>query len=285
MTGIFSVNKLEQVSEFSVEIYNDNLLPISAVSNILDDYNLIRITASTLIATEDYEMKTTLKDEVFQIFEKIRTTYKNPKIFMFTSIEEVKFKKVFSSFNTIEKKYTEIIELEEQFMTSDASEIFYNDALTLEKDSKKLLNEILSNKIKKSEEIYTNAVNAKDSALNIIYLIIIISVILAFVTSFFITRTILKSINKIVNYVEQVSLGNFKLDMIKSEDEIGKISDALFIIIETLDNFNSEYKNLIEAVKNENYSKRCELGKFKGSYKEMLAISNDLMTTLQEKIY
>ena len=283
-TGFFAENKLEEVSDYSNRIYNNNLIPISEVSNILDEYNLLRITLATLIATEDYDIKSTLKREIFSNIDNIKANFTNSEKYKFTINEKKDFDSITEKFILIENKYKEIIELEEQFMTSDANEIFYNVALTLERDSKILLKKILSNKTIKSEEMYKEVHYSKNSALNIINFIILISVILAVIISSLITISILKSIKKIVYFAKQVSKGNFDIDLERTDDEIGDISDALSLIIETLNNFNKQYSVLISAVSNENYNTRCDLNNFDGSYKKMLSISNDLMTILENKI-
>lgn len=137
-----------------------------------------------------------------------------------------------------------------------------------------------------------SALNRKDLIKNTVILVVLMLVLAAvsvIVIAMAATKLIfkyIKPINKVVDASQQLSAGDFNIDVkAESDDEIGKMSDAFADASSTLRGVIHDLKNLLQEMANSNFNIQPNVeypGDFESIKDSLFAVVSDLSHTLSE---
>jgi len=117
-------------------------------------------------------------------------------------------------------------------------------------------------------------INQAVSARNIVIIMGIVAVAVGMLMAFLLSASISKPISRLVNLVEDVSDGNLNVNINReglSKDEIGLLTDDIYILIETIKNINDDLILYAKKLGEEgDYEYRMDERKYKGEFRELI---------------
>lgn len=220
---------------------------------------------------------------------------------------------------SIDTLHSDISELEEKFVLQEEKELLnkIENILQSGKPIREKINETVSNgnkmeafKILKNEyepiyneanqsiallfdlvnEDATNLVllahRLKNTAISIIFILLVIGVVIAIVISYIITVSLTKHIKEIAYATEEISKGNLNIELeYKSENELGYLAHSVRSTISSMKNYINNIDEVLDSISNGNMTVTIEMdyiGDFKRIKKSMINIGKSLKEALTQ---
>jgi len=290
IVGITGIVSLNTINVKDTEMYEKMTVPMDNLYNMTEAFQRMRgnlrdmIISSTPDEFADYEARIIDRDNIFDTnvaeFQKTLLTQagKDALNVVITSL---------ANYNTVAGK---IIVLSKQNKDAEAIALLKGDgdkAKTLVEDNMQKLTEM---KIILAKAASTSNDSTAKSSKNLMLLFIVLGAILAMVLGILISKSITKPIKKLVDYAEQIAVGDVDIEINnETKDETGTLMLAFKKMVtnikeqvNTVEKIASGDLNLTLKVKSEKDVLGKNLIAMSKTVKELLAETNKLIKATQE---
>ncbi len=319
--GYTGVSKMSLMNDNAKQMYDDRAVPVVELSNTEQEVYEIRLSVANLVAAKDPSERAMLNKAISdhekkadELMAKFAATNLNPeekRLF-----EE--YKKSWEGFKPAVEKGVQLA------LGGDETAAHEFEAGEFDLDAKRIteeLDSLVTSEEHLADSLDQEIGKEYSSASIEIYLILGVGIAFAFLIGIFISNYLSKSINQVVDKMnnikevdiqnlsrcgEQLANGDLNINLdskltlieIKSTDEIGTLATSLNqinagvqntiksigVAVGAIKDTVHESNLLVEAAVNGKLSKRGDVTKFKGSYKELISGLNATVDAVVQPI-
>jgi len=317
ITGYISYSSINKLSNSSIQMYEENLIPISQLQRMTASFGVIRIRIREMFtAKSEKDLKTFSKsiDKEIDSMKILSGMYEK-------LISDDTERKNWVDFKDSYEKYMEQILHMRDLLFAGKNEEALDYMNVASKPmavlSRNNLDKVVDYNLKIAEKLNKSNLELTQKTDNIVLMVVIFTVLLASGLGLFLANIISKPINLVMERLDKLSkydLANLKkgaeefaegkLDIkidispeklvISSADETGKLSETINNIIDmtqasiqsvehvtnTVTLMAKEINVLVDASVNGNLSRRADAEKFKGGFKEIFVGLNHTLDSI-----
>lgn len=203
--GYMGLRNISQISEDIDNIYNGNLVPLDAFTELRKNIRDHRLKVFQHIGTSNVKEMEALKEEMEQIDLGIDSHLKNEEVYKLRNKEGEYFKAIIANWNTLHESYKKILDLSYGFSKDDAFRIAMTETQKVQDAIEDNIAKLHLSKQNFAKSSYEESVKIKIRSWIMMGLITAISIIVLLGISFTITGSIKRSINDAVNTISSTS--------------------------------------------------------------------------------
>ncbi len=280
--GVFGINSIRSISRADDELYQDNLLGISTMGNICEQYYDLRVTTLKTIyeSTNADGLITALADITPQIDALLQTYEK--------TIELQEDQDNFDNLKTQLSAFLAEVDKVKTHMEKGDKISALRGMNNLGIVADELANQI--NLMQRWNEDQGNMKRDSNTTLGntsiaIMSTVSVAAIVLAIFLALLVTRSITKPINKMVQAAEALAAGDFSNTIdIKTKDEMGKLALAFGKVASTIQNLIADMNELVQAAIEGRLSTRADTSKHEGDYKKIVDGVNKTLDAVIEPV-
>jgi methyl-accepting chemotaxis protein len=281
--GALLLSRLKNVDDSTREVTSKWLPAMKLVSQLQNDFTLIRTNEFKLIFATTKDEKTTIENDLENLKKSIGNNIQ--LLPMLVSTDDTK--SLYASFNDEYPKY-----IDENSKVLDFSKKNQNDLARIELLEKSAsLYYSISYTLQKLVELNNKASDLAstkvESAYNITFILIIgiiaLAAIISAIIALFISNIISKGIRKMQIAAEKIAIGEMDVDIdVNSNDEIGKLAKAFRNMVDTMKEIAYNAKLISNGDLTVTLVKRSENDELIGALAEMVAKLNEIVAQISE---
>lgn len=227
IVGFIGMSQIRKINANSTLMYEDNLIHLSKVSGLKENFLQIHSDLLSLLNTKDAAKKQNIETEIKKLTDEDMAISKELKNTNATGSEKDLLTKFMKSHEQYMMARENFIKLIDSNKYAEAQMAFTMVTEEREKTFNSI-NEIIKSNLQEAENANKTNNSIYKNSFNVMLSIVIFGFIFAIALGFLISTLISKQINKILIFADALSSGDLtqRIDF-NSKDEIGKISDAL----------------------------------------------------------
>ena len=227
IVGFIGMSQIRKINANSTLMYEDNLIHLSKVSGLKENFLQIHSDLLSLLNTKDAAKKRDIETEIKKLTDEDMSISKELKNTNATESEKkllTKFVKSHEQYMMARENFIKLID-SNKYDQAQMSFVMVTEERKKTFDS---INEIIKSNLQEAENANRTNNSIYKNSFNVMLSIVIFGFIFAIALGFLISTLISKQINKILIFADALSSGDLtqRIDF-NSKDEIGKISDAL----------------------------------------------------------
>lgn len=283
--GLVGIMNISDISEADSEMYSKNTLGMKYINNVAVSHQRLRFNAIklTLVSTEEKQQE--CLNNIYTYTNLVNENLANYEALM-NSTEE---KGYFSELSTYWGQYCQSIDTAKFYVEGKKMDQVRNVILNvipisgdkMEENIDKLVACIDAEAMQKSEQ---NKNIAQNSTL-IMICIISAAFILAILMGIFVSRSISRPVKKLNAAADKLAAGDTDIVFtIKSNDEVGKLSQAFRRMTETIKSLIDDTNVLTEAAVEGRLTVRADESRHQGDYKKIIHGFNKTLDAVIEPV-
>ena len=225
--GFIGISQIRKINANSTLMYEDNLMHLSKVSALKENFLQIHSDLLSLLTTKDATKKQEIETEIKKLTDEdmaISEEFKNTNA---TGTEKdllTKFIKFHEEYMMARKGFMELIDSSKY----DEAQMAFTMVTEARQKTFDSINEIIKSNLQEAENANKTNNSIFKNSFNLMLSIVIFGFIFAITLGFLISTLISKQINKVLIFANALGSGDLtqRIDT-HSNDEIGKISNAL----------------------------------------------------------
>ncbi|MDT8718654.1 methyl-accepting chemotaxis protein [Clostridium sp. 19966] len=257
--GIIGIIQIKKMDKNSNSMYEDNLLHVSKIDSLKENFLQIHSDLISLLTTTDSTQKKQLEEEINKLTEEDMSLSEEFKNTTGTGEEKnllADFNKNHEGYMMARKNFMDLIDLNKY----DEAKIYFPMILEARQKTFNSINNLVSLNMKEAQEANKKNNSISKEAFNTMIIIVILGFIIAIILGILISEALSKGINKVVKFADVVAKGDLtKRIEVYGNDEIGKLSEALnraventrdliSAIISSVNNVNSSSEQISESL-------------------------------------
>ena len=307
INGIVTIMDLKTLSDRDVFLYEKKALPLAYAAEISIAFNRMRGNTRDLFISKSPQELASVKQKIRDRQKELLGGVENYKLTFESKEEETEFSSFVDTYNKYNSEVDRIISMVESDKVQEAIDFFKGEHQSITTKVQDILTKIIDYEETSAKNVSTENIDISKSTRTrswiLVFLGIIVAVTLGLFSSNYLSKNIKAVVDKargikevdIVNlakWCEQLADGDLNIKLqsgltllkIESKDEIGDLADSINQInakiqetiasigkaIESIKGTVHESNDLVNAAVNGNLSKRGDVSKFRGSYKELV---------------
>lgn len=203
--GYMGLRSINRISEDIDYIYNDNLVPLDAFTELRKSIRDHRLKVFQHIGTSSVKEMEELKKEMEQIDLGIDSHLKNEEVYKLRNKENDYFKAIIANWNTLHESYKKVLSLSEGFSKEDAFRLAMTETQKVQDAIEDNIAKLHLSKQNFAKSSYEESVNIKRQSWIMMIFITAVSILVLLGISFTITGSIKRSINSAVSSLSSTS--------------------------------------------------------------------------------
>lgn len=203
--GYMGLRSINQISENIDNIYNGNLVPLDAFTELRKNIRDHRLKVFQHIGTSGVKEMEALKKEMEQIDLGIDSHLKNEEVYKLKNKEGEYFKAIIANWNTLHESYKKILDLSYGFSKEDAFRLAMTETQKVQDAIEDNIAKLHLSKQNFAKSSYEDSLKVKNRSWIIMIVISAVSIVMLLGISFLMTGSITSSINSAVNTISATS--------------------------------------------------------------------------------
>lgn len=227
IVGYIGISEMKKVNLRGNEMYEINLLGVNQLRNMKENLLIIQVDILRLLFEKDIIRIGSLEAEIEAVdaendrliaeYKKNGMTNKDTELF-------TKFESLLNEYKTARKDIVDLVRGNDY----SKAEVLYPHAFSIRDEISGILDQDISRSVDLAKKDQQNNLVRYNNSFRVILSIIVIGFLIAILSGILISKSILKGINKVLSFSEAFGNGDLtKIIQIDSEDEIGKLANAL----------------------------------------------------------
>ena len=279
--GFVGMRGIGNISRESANMYNNQLLPISYLSEISTAFQRVRVNIRDLMRAGSPAEMAQYQQHIKTLSE---TISKNVAAFEKASSTEEE-KKLLAEFSETRKAYRPLLERITQLALNgkmrEANALMIGDALTAAKAEQAAMDRLMEYKVKMAKTTSENNLALAQTSFRLSVLFMTVGILLAVGLGLFIARMITRPVNACVEAANKIAAGDTDVLLdTSSTDETGILQGAMQKMVAALNDLIKDTALLSKAAVEGKLATRADAAKHQGDFRKIVEGVNQTLDSV-----